>query len=177
MQSSPPDTAAGPEAGPHDEGARKELAERIGELVQERELTVAAAESLTGGMIATALSRASGSGEWFRGAVVAYHSEVKHDVLGVPPGPVVSASAAAEMARGARRLLGADVAVAVTGAGGPDPQDGREPGTVFLAVDSDEAHRSVRLKIPAEDPAEVCATTATTALRMLAQVLEEPPAR
>jgi nicotinamide-nucleotide amidase len=169
------DTVAGPDAGPDHEQARAELAERVGQLAQDQGLRVGVAESLTGGMIASALAVASGSGEWFRGSVVAYHADVKHDVLDVPPGPVVSAEAAAAMARGARRLLGADVAVAVTGAGGPDPQDGREPGTVFLAVDSDVAHRSVRLQIRDEEPATVCATTAATALRMLVQLLQGTP--
>ena len=168
-------TDRGPEAGPDHEEARSALAERIGRLASDVGLTIGVAESLTGGMIASALAVASGSGEWFRGSVVAYHSDVKHDVLDVPPGPVVSAEAAAAMARGARRLLGADVAVAVTGAGGPDPQDGREPGTVFLAVDSDGAHRSLRLQIRDEEPATVCATTTATALRMLVQLLECAP--
>jgi len=166
------DTVPGPDAGPDHEDARSELAERIGELAREQGLTVGVAESLTGGMIAQALAVATGSAEWFRGSVVAYHSDVKHDLLDVPPGPVVSAEAAAAMARGARRLLNADVVVAATGAGGPGPQDGRDPGTVFLAVDADRAYRSVRLKIDEDDPAQVCATTAATALRMLVQLLE-----
>src|SRR5690606_15762968 len=67
--------------------------------------------------------------------IVSYASEVKFDVLGVPEGPVVSAETASAMAAGARRVLGADVGVAVTGVAGPDPQDGREPGTVFVGLD------------------------------------------
>jgi nicotinamide-nucleotide amidase len=162
-----------PDVGPDDEAARSELAERIGQLARERGLTVGATESLTGGMIAMALATAPGSGEWFRGSLVAYHSDVKHKVLGVPPGPVVSAEAASTMARSVRGLLDADVAVAASGAGGPSPQDGREPGTVFLAVDADGAHRTARLQIADDDPARVCAITAATALRMVIQLLEQ----
>lgn len=103
------------------------------------------------------------------GALVAYSSEVKHEVLDVPAGTVVSATAACAMARGARRLLGSDVAVAVTGVGGPEPEDGRVPGTVFLAVDGPgDHHRVLRLKL-AGDPGEVCAAAAEAALEMLAR--------
>jgi nicotinamide-nucleotide amidase len=123
-------------------------------------------------MIASALSAAEGSSEWFLGSVVAYSSEVKHEVLGVPPGPVVSAESASAMARGVRKLFGAPVAVAVTGAGGPRGQDGRDPGTVFLAFDTDDDHRVVRLQLEETPPKEVCATTAVAALRMLVDGLE-----
>ena len=93
----------------------------------------------------------------------------------MPPGPVVSAEAAAAMATGVRRLLRADVVVAVTGAGGPGPQDGRDPGTVFLALESgDREQRLVRLRIDADDPERVCEATAATALRILAQGMERP---
>ena len=103
------ETVARPDAGPDDEDARRDLAARIGELAADRGLTVAVAESLTGGMVAMALARAPDSSTWFRGSLVAYHSDVKHEVLGVPPGPVVSAEAAAAMATGVRCLLRADV--------------------------------------------------------------------
>jgi nicotinamide-nucleotide amidase len=147
------------------------LAERVGELARARELTVAVAESLTGGMIAAALAAAEQSSEWFLGSVVAYASRVKHDVLDVPDGPVVSATAASAMARGVRRLLKADVAVAVTGAGGPSGQDGREPGTVFVAFDGGDEHRVMRLHLD-DEPKVVCATTAAAALRVLIEGLE-----
>jgi nicotinamide-nucleotide amidase len=147
------------------------LAKRVGELALARELTVAVAESLTGGMIATALAAAERSSEWFLGSVVAYASQVKHDVLDVPDGPVVSASAASAMARGVRRLLKADVAVAVTGAGGPGGQDGREPGTVFVAFDGGDEHRVLRLELD-DEPEVVCATSAAASLRTLIEGLE-----
>ena len=73
-----------------------------------------------------------GASDVFRGSIVSYASEVKFDVLGVPEGPVVSLEAAAAMAAGARRVLGADVGVAVTGVAGPDEQEGHPVGTVFV---------------------------------------------
>src|SRR3954451_7740925 len=120
-------------SGPVDEQTRQRRAHQVAELAVARERSVAVAESLTGGMIASALAQAEGASEWFRGSLVAYSTEVKHEVLGVPVGPVVSAEAAAVMARRVRSLRHADISVAVTGAGGPSAQDGHEPGTVFLA--------------------------------------------
>jgi len=89
----------------------------VAEHASRRGLTVAVAESLTSGRLASALGEAPDASEWFRGAVVAYASAVKFDVLGVTPGPVVTASCAREMATGARNLLAADVSVAGTGVG------------------------------------------------------------
>ena len=83
----------------------------------------------------------------FRGGVVAYASEVKFRVLDVPEGPVVTEEAAAAMADGVRRLLGADVGLGVTGVAGPDPQEGLPPGTVFfgLAIGDDVEARPMRM--------------------------------
>jgi nicotinamide-nucleotide amidase len=163
----------GPARGPVDDDTRAVLAERVGELARERGVNLAVAESLTGGMISAALATAGGSSEWFLGGLVAYASEVKHAVLDVPPGPVVTATAASAMARGVRKLLDADVAVAVTGAGGPGGQDGREPGTVFLAFDGGDDHRVTRLQLEGE-PEVVCATSTVAALRLLIEGLETP---
>lgn len=154
-----------------DEDTQALLAERVGELALGQGLTVAVAESLTGGMISTALATAGKSSEWFLGGLVAYASEVKHAVLDVPEGPVVSATAASAMARGVRRLLQADVGVAATGAGGPGGQDGREPGTVFVAFDGGAEHRVLRLDLD-DEPKVVCATSAVAALRVLVEGLE-----
>lgn len=152
----------------HDEtAARSELAGRVAELAAAHGVTVAVAESLTGGMIASSLAEAPGASDWFRGGVVAYASDVKHELLDVPPGPVVSAPAAAAMAQGARRLLRADVAVAVTGAGGPDPQDGQPAGTVFLALADDAGTHVEHRRFSGSDPSQVCADTTADALRLL----------
>jgi nicotinamide-nucleotide amidase len=92
------------------------------------------AESLTGGLAAARLVNVPGASDWFRGCVVAYDSAVKFSVLDVPEGPVVSEKAARAMAEGARRVLGSDIGLAITGVAGPDEQDGRSPGTVFVGI-------------------------------------------
>lgn len=110
------------------------MAQVIAGLALDRQLSIGVAESLTGGMVASMLTDGVGASKWFRGCVVSYASEVKFAVLGVAEGPVVTAEAAAEMACGARRVLGADVGLAATGVAGPEPQDGAEVGTVIMAV-------------------------------------------
>lgn len=99
-----------------------------------RGLTLAVAESLTGGLIASRLVDVPGASAWFRGGVVAYASDVKWSVLGVPDGPVVTGEAAVAMADGARRVLGSDVAIGITGVAGPAEQEGVDPGTVFVGL-------------------------------------------
>ena len=103
-------------------------------LLKARGLSLGLAESLTGGLVASRLVAIPGASDWFRGSVVSYASDVKHDLLGVPAGPVVSAEAARAMADGARRALGADVGLALTGVAGPDEQEGQPPGTVFVGL-------------------------------------------
>jgi nicotinamide-nucleotide amidase len=143
------------------------LAEMIAELLDSDHRDVAVAESLTGGMVASALAAAPQSSRWFRGGVVAYASDVKHELLNVPPGPVVSAQAVRAMADGVRQLLKADVAVALTGAAGPDGQDDQPPGTVFFGL-SDETGTHVEHRyFDRKDPAEVCAEATAGALRLL----------
>ena len=97
-------------------------------------LTLGLAESLTGGLAASRLVNVPGASSWFRGSVVSYASEVKFDVLGVPVGPVVSEDAARAMADGARRVLGSDVGLSITGVAGPTEQDGQPAGTVFVGL-------------------------------------------
>lgn len=97
-------------------------------------LTLGLAESLTGGLAASRLVNVPGASSWFRGSVVSYASEVKFDVLGVPVGPVVSEDAARAMADGARRVLGSDVGLSITGVAGPAEQDGQPVGTVFVGL-------------------------------------------
>ena len=143
----------------------------MSELARRHNVTVAVAESLTGGNVATALAAAKAASQWFRGSLVAYASGVKHEVLGVPEGPVVSAEAAETMAGGVRKLLRADVAVGVTGAGGPEPQDGQPPGTVFVAVDDGSERRVQHLSLEGEPP-EVVMKAAGKTLEMLVDRLE-----
>lgn len=101
--------------------------------------TIAVAESLTGGLVVSALVDVPGASAVVRGGVIAYATDVKAGVLGVDEQLLatkgaVDADVARQMAEGARRILGADVGVATTGVAGPEPQDGSPVGTVFIAV-------------------------------------------
>ena len=122
----------------------------VGSLLVDRGWTLGLAESVTGGLVASRIVAVPGASRWFRGSVVSYASEVKHDVLGVTPGPVVSESAAAELATGARRVLGADVGLGVTGVAGPDTQDDQPVGTVFLGYDIDGTVEVHRIQLPGD---------------------------
>jgi nicotinamide-nucleotide amidase len=104
------------------------------DLLRDESLTVAIAESVTGGLVAARLTEVPGASDAFRGSLVSYASEVKFGVLDVTPGPVVNAPAAAEMAEGAMRVLGSSVGVGVTGVAGPAEQDDVPVGTVFVAI-------------------------------------------
>jgi nicotinamide-nucleotide amidase len=102
-------------------------------------LTLATAESLTGGGVGAVITSVPGASAVFRGGVVAYATEVKQDLLGVPSGlveehGVVSAACAEAMAHGVRRLMTVDLAISVTGVGGPDQQEGKPVGQVFVCV-------------------------------------------
>jgi len=103
-------------------------------LLREQGLTLGLAESVTGGLVSGRLTSIPGASDVLRGSVVSYSSEVKFDLLDVPRGPVVSEDAAIAMAEGARRVLGADVALSLTGVAGPAEQDGQPVGTLCIAV-------------------------------------------
>jgi len=101
--------------------------------------TVATAESLTGGLVVASLVQVPGASRVVRGGVVAYATDVKHSVLGVPAQLLADRGAvdpdvAAAMAEGVRERLGATYGVATTGVAGPDPQDGAPVGRVHVAV-------------------------------------------
>lgn len=116
------------------------LAEVCFDLLKEQGLTFATAESCTGGQIAARITAFPGSSSVYRGGVVSYWSEVKRDALGVPWSIIqeqgaVSRECARAMAEGARKLTGADLAVAVTGVAGPDSDERGNPvGLVFIAL-------------------------------------------
>jgi PncC family amidohydrolase len=146
------------------------IAEAVGRLLLDRGRWIGVSESLTGGLLVQALARVEGSGDWLTGGVVAYASTVKRDLLGVTACKVVSRESAMEMASGARRRLGADVAVSVTGVAGPDPQDGEPPGTVWIGLD-DGLSVTAELFITSGSASEVCAQTVSEALRRVAGAL------
>ncbi|MGV9666019.1 CinA family protein [Nocardia niigatensis] len=135
--------------------------------------TVAIAESLTCGRLVAALGAAPGSSAWLHGAVVAYSTAVKQRVLGMPDAPAVSEVAASAMAGGVRELLDTDIAVSVTGVGGPDSQDGEPAGSVWLAVDSARGIRA-RHELFHGTPEQVVQQTIEAALCMILDALQEP---
>lgn len=96
--------------------------------------SVAVAESCTGGQVMAQIVATPGSGDWFKGGVVAYDRQVKFDLLDVTPGPVVTSEAAVQMATGVRRLIGADIGIATTGEAGPEPEEDVPVGTIYIAV-------------------------------------------
>ena len=114
--------------------------EVVENLLREKGLTIGCAESCTGGLIAKRLTDIPGASQVFRGGIVSYTNEVKHNVLGVPQDMLdlfgaVSEPVARAMAEGARKALGCDIALASTGVAGPDPDDrGNEVGTMFVAI-------------------------------------------
>lgn len=110
----------------------EELVAAVARVAVSRGLRVAAAESLTCGLVTSELGTGPEAAQWLRGGVVAYSTDVKQHVLGVSPGPVVTARCAEQMAKGVADLLGAHLAVSTTGAGGPDPVEGNPPGTVHI---------------------------------------------
>lgn len=156
-----------------DPGRRqRDLVEQIAALADDGR-TLGVAESLTGGQISAALARGENASSWFHGSVVAYVPEVKFDLLGVTPGPVNTARCAREMAAGAARVLGSELAVAVTGVGGPGSDEGVPEGTVFVAcwrrgheVDLSEHHLD-------GDPPAVVAQAVELALEALLTALLE----
>lgn len=134
--------------------------------------TLATAESLTGGGVGAAVTSVPGASAVYLGGVVSYATRVKRDLLGVPEEViaahgVVSAECAAAMAEGVRALLGSTYAVATTGVAGPDEQEGKPAGTVFVAVAAPSGHRTSRLALTG-DRATIRAATVTAALDLLA---------
>jgi nicotinamide-nucleotide amidase len=135
----------------------------------ERRWTLATAESATGGMVAARLTSVPGSSNWFRGSVIAYAADLKERLLGVDLShPLVSAETAIGMAEGARRLLGTEVGIGVTGSAGPEPLEA-PPGTMVIGVATPEGGRARTLLLPGDrERVRVYATTGALHLARLA---------
>ncbi len=133
----------------------EELEEAVGRLLRSARQTLACAESITGGGVGARLTSVAGSSEYFVGSAVVYTAEAKRRVLGVSPetiaGPgVVSEECALEMAAGARRVFGTDIGLALTGAAGPEPHGGADPGTVWIALEAADVRHARRIGVPGE---------------------------
>ena len=158
-----------------DTQTEEELADLVAKLAKEGGQRIAVAESLTAGRVSSMLGRGEQASQWYRGAVVAYDEDVKFRVLGVTPGPVVTDLCAREMAEGVRRLLQADVALGITGVGGPGPDEGCPAGTVHLAVATAESTRSLHACLPG-DPTEVVAAATRLCLHEMGRALSDASA-
>ena len=113
--------------------------ERAVALARQQGLTIATGESLTAGMVAAALAAIPGASAVLRGGVVSYHRDVKASLLGVDTGLLnrvgaVDPEVATQMAQGAKDACGADIGVATTGVAGPEPHEGKDVGSVVVAV-------------------------------------------
>jgi len=156
------------------------VSRRAGELVallRDRGLSLAVAESLTGGMVAAELVSVSGASTVFVGGVVAYATRVKAEVLGVDADLLEREGAihprvAEQMAAGVRQLLSADLGLATTGAAGPDPQDGHEPGEVWIAAATPDGAVSRELRL-AGDRESIRRQTADAVLALALGVAAE----
>lgn len=137
-------------------------------------LLVAVAESLTGGQLAAELARAEAASEWFGGGVVSYTAEAKHRVLRVRPGPVVSETAVRDMAEGVAALFDATTTAAVSGVGGPGPQENQPAGTVWIAVHH-RGRTNASLHQLSGSPQEICDAVCALALEAIARSIGAAP--
>jgi PncC family amidohydrolase len=128
------------------------LAVRVGDLLRRQNLTLATAESCTGGLVGDWITDVPGSSDYYVGGVVAYSNEAKMHLLGVKSGTLrrsgaVSAATARQMAAGVRSLFGADVGVAVTGIAGPFGGTAKKPvGLVYVAVAAPDRRQKAKAK-------------------------------
>lgn len=115
------------------------LVQELVKKLQEKELTVAAAESLTGGMFQQEITSIAGAGSIFSGGVVCYTNEVKRDILSVKESTineigVVSGQCAKELAENVQKLVNSDIGISFTGVAGPDELEGHPAGTVYIGI-------------------------------------------
>ena len=145
-------------AGFDPSGLAASIAAKAGEVLDLAEaagLTIAVAESLTGGRLAAALTARAGSSAVFRGSVTAYATDLKAAILGVDQGLLARVGAvddevAKQMADGVRRLCGSDLALSTTGVAGPAEQDGKPVGTVYLGFSGPAGTDSVGFRFSGE---------------------------
>jgi len=143
--------------------------------LKERDWTLGVAESVTGGLIGARIANVPGASETFRGTIGAYATDVKRSILGVTADLVVSEESARQMAEGARRVLGADVGIAVTGVAGPTEQDGVAVGTVCFGIAlPDGSVEAVSTRLPG-DRERVRQFSTISLLNLLRQRLDVLP--
>lgn len=159
----------------------KSLEEICKQLLEQRGLTLASAESCTGGLIAQRLTALPGASAVYRGGVVSYWTTVKADVLGVPQSILdeygaVSEPSAREMAEGVRRITGADIGVSVTGVAGPDSDERGNPvGLVYVGLSTPDGTFCRKLDSGRRRRDRIRTASANTALDMVRRYLSELP--
>lgn len=159
-------------------GAGAVLAEEVGRALRAKKKTLAVAESCTGGKLGDMLTEVPGSSDYFLGGVISYSNDAKADLLGVDRGTLktkgaVSEEVALQMASGARRALGADVGVGITGVAGPRGGTVTKPvGLVYIAVSSGEAS-VCRRNLFKGSRSSIKKQSAEKALAMLKELLEK----
>ncbi len=115
------------------------LEQVVGDTLRQRGMTLAVAESCTGGLLSKRITDLPGASDYYKGGVCSYTNEVKINLLGVQPDTLaqygaVSAQTAEQMAAGAARVFGTDIGVGITGVAGPNPSEGKEVGLVYISV-------------------------------------------
>ncbi len=155
----------------------RSLPEVVGDLLKDKGLKLALAESCTGGMIGKMLTDVSGSSEYFEGGVVAYSNRLKMRILEVPQSVLdedgaVSPRCAAAMAEGVRKITGADVGLSITGVAGPTGGTSDKPvGTVYLGCSTDKGTETRGGQWPRGDREQVRLLSAYAALDFVRKTL------
>ncbi|MBI3752998.1 MAG: CinA family protein [Deltaproteobacteria bacterium] len=157
---------------------RERTEETVAKLLKNYHLTLSVAESCTGGLLCHKITNVSGSSAYFRGGVIAYHNDLKKALLDVSKEILkkfgaVSKKTAMAMARGAKRRLGCDIGMAITGIAGPTGGSKLEPpGTVFIAISDKKSEECRRFLFKGKRQAIKLAAS-NKALKMLKEFLEQ----
>jgi nicotinamide-nucleotide amidase len=157
---------------------QKALPEQVVRAAVERGVTIATAESLTAGMVSAALATVPGASATLQGAVVSYQNQVKTGLLGVDASLLerngaVDAEVARQMAEGARLRMHADIAVATTGAAGPEPHGGKPVGTVYIGVATGTGSEAIPCSFGG-DRASIREQACEAALTVLLRAIRRP---
>lgn len=149
------------------------LLQQVATRLTDKSLRIATAESTAGGYLGHLLNLLPGSSKYFTGGVIAYTSQAKTDLLGVPGGTIkengsVSAQTVLAMAEGARKILKTDIAIAESGTAGPTGGTPAKPaGTVFIAIDTADGYQLAERCYWDTDRIGFKQSTATAALKMV----------
>ena len=130
----------------------QELASSLIKKLQENNLTIAVAESLTGGLVAASLTEIPGASKVFKGSITAYSDEIKQNILNVKDETItnftsISEQVALEMAINVRKIMKSDIGISTTGVAGPEKSAGFAPGLVFVAISIGDHNMCQKLEI------------------------------